>query len=425
MAIGQQQHQPSLSVGQQAGDMKQNTVKPRKRKGKQQHQSNDQRADHVQKSAVEQPSVLNNNINNKQNVVDPSTPKLAVTQASKDSTNHKEIKTNIDLGTNNEPVIVPLERTTLNKNQSSKPQSKDPSPAKKQDQSNGVKRVVQAATETSIINKHKQIVSEEADDIDAGIELDGSSNSGSSVKDIGEDQKSASVSPVMAQATGSLVAEGLDSSSSSVNKQTAEVTLIEKLDGSLCTTAKLLTPSIDEPQTVKKSSTLATKQQLAANQQVIDDDEQQLQQRLKNKQKKLVSQDSGASLDDDSVLEGGSIRLKKAQITTDVTNQAKNDTTTKVKPRRFSSQSSQESADASACKVCSQHVYQMEKMLAEKSIYHKRCFRCYQCKIQLRVDNYSSHEGQVYCKAHHKQIFQPQVKLDNGDDVDIVAKSSK
>lgn len=426
MAISQQQHQPSsLAVSQQAGDMKQNTVKPRKRKGKQQHQSNEQRADQVQKSAVEQPSVTNTNT--KHNVESPPLA-AGVSEATDRPGNSpaKKLPLAFEAAPNN-PLIVPTERTTLTKNK----QIKDSvCVIKKQETSNGLKQAAQSVnSETPSIGKHKQLVLDEAEDIDAGIELDGSSNSGSSVKDIGEDQKSASVSPVMAQVSGSTPTEIADShATSSVTKQTAEVTSLEKADGSMCAAAKSISATTDEPSKVKKFSSLATKQQLAANQQVIDADEQQLQQRLQNKQKRLVSQDSGASLDDNSILTNDKIGLKKAQATTDATNQeTTNDKmqATRAKPRRFSSQSSQEAADTSSCKVCSQHVYQMEKMLAEKSIYHKRCFRCHQCKIQLRVDNYSSHEGQVYCKAHHRQIFQPQVKLDNGNDVDIVAKSSK
>lgn len=83
------------------------------------------------------------------------------------------------------------------------------------------------------------------------------------------------------------------------------------------------------------------------------------------------------------------------------------------------------SVETSMCKFCNNHVYQMERMLAEKSLYHKKCFRCHQCKIQLQINSYASHEGQVYCKAHHRQIIQPAVKVDNENDVDIVAKSSK
>ncbi|CAG2162779.1 unnamed protein product, partial [Oppiella nova] len=69
----------------------------------------------------------------------------------------------------------------------------------------------------------------------------------------------------------------------------------------------------------------------------------------------------------------------------------------------------------SICKVCSKHVYQMEKIKAEKSVFHKQCFRCKECNKQLNVDNYSSHEGQLYCMPHFKQLFQPKAKFDTED----------
>lgn len=224
----------------------------------------------------------------------------------------------------------------------------------------------------------KQISTEEQDDIDAGIELDGSSNSESSVKDPNEDQvKSTSVSPVMAQSN--LVNENRNST-----KHAVENGPLEQLTGSLCTDI-----------TMSKKISSTTKQQLAANQQVIDADEQSLQQKLQSKQRKSSVQSNTSS-----------VRSANGSNGT-------------------GQQSSGPPQSPAICKVCEQHVYQMERMMAEKAVYHKGCFRCYQCKTQLRVDNYSSHEGQVYCKAHHRQIFQPQVKLDSEDDVDIVAKSSK
>lgn len=221
----------------------------------------------------------------------------------------------------------------------------------------------------------KQISTEESDDIDAGIELDGSSNSGSSVKDMNEDQmKSASVSPIMAQSN-------LERSKTD---HTIDPVPVERVTGSLCQ---------DIEASSKKVGSIK-KQQLAANQQVIDADEQQLQQKLQNKQ-------------------------RKPSLTTNLSGNSMVYSNTPA----VSSQGAPKSP--ALCKICEQHVYQMERMMAEKSVYHKSCFRCYNCRIQLRIDNYSSHEGQVYCKAHHRQLFQPQVKLDSEDDVDIVAKSSK
>lgn len=247
----------------------------------------------------------------------------------------------------------------------------------------------------------KQLINEEADDIDAGIEVDGSSNSGSSFKDGSEDQlKSNSVSPIMAQTTnGAAVKRSSNgiSQPSTNNQESAPA-------------CPVVTPSFKR--------TTISREQLAHDRQVIEADEQQIQEKLHSKQRK--SSTSGAS--------NGS-QSDKTEDKADPGDDAKGATVVDKSARlrrKFSSQSSQESqSGGSLCKVCDQHVYQMERMLAEKSIYHKQCFRCYKCKIQLCVGNYSSHEGQVFCKAHHRQLFQPQAKLDNEVDVDVVAKSSK
>lgn len=61
------------------------------------------------------------------------------------------------------------------------------------------------------------------------------------------------------------------------------------------------------------------------------------------------------------------------------------------------------------CHVCQKEVYKMEEIKAEKNIYHKNCFRCNECEKQLKVDNYQSHEGVLYCKAHFKSLFMPKV----------------
>ncbi|OTF74988.1 LIM domain containing protein, partial [Euroglyphus maynei] len=65
------------------------------------------------------------------------------------------------------------------------------------------------------------------------------------------------------------------------------------------------------------------------------------------------------------------------------------------------------------CKICSKHVYHMEQIKAVKSIFHKSCFRCIDCNKQLNMDSYSSHEGQIYCKLHFKQLFQPKPNFNN------------
>ncbi|XP_075589923.1 uncharacterized protein LOC124497866 isoform X10 [Dermatophagoides farinae] len=92
--------------------------------------------------------------------------------------------------------------------------------------------------------------------------------------------------------------------------------------------------------------------------------------------------------------------------------------------------------ESTICKICSKHVYHMEQIKAVKSIFHKSCFRCIECNKQLNMDSYSSHEGQIYCKPHFKQLFQPKPNFDNNHmngnhnnhngiiDIDIVDHSS-
>ncbi|XP_063704343.1 LIM domain and actin-binding protein 1 isoform X2 [Culicoides brevitarsis] len=65
------------------------------------------------------------------------------------------------------------------------------------------------------------------------------------------------------------------------------------------------------------------------------------------------------------------------------------------------------------CKACGKTVFQMEQMKAERSIWHKNCFRCEECQKQLNFDTYESHEGKLYCKPHFKSLFSPKVVEDN------------
>ncbi|KAF5280478.1 hypothetical protein FQA39_LY18059 [Lamprigera yunnana] len=62
--------------------------------------------------------------------------------------------------------------------------------------------------------------------------------------------------------------------------------------------------------------------------------------------------------------------------------------------------------NADACKKCGRPVFQMERVTAERSVWHRNCFRCIECSKQLLVDNFESHEGALYCKPHFKALFQ-------------------
>ncbi|XP_071044542.1 F-actin-monooxygenase MICAL3 isoform X8 [Parasteatoda tepidariorum] len=85
----------------------------------------------------------------------------------------------------------------------------------------------------------------------------------------------------------------------------------------------------------------------------------------------------------------------------------------RVKVQRTFSQTPQD--ELCLCKICGKHVYQMEKMKAERNIFHKNCFRCKECNKLLNVDSYSSNEGDIYCKPHFRQLFQPKARFDGED----------
>lgn len=356
MAVSQQQQQQTTgrNLGEQA-------TKSKKRKGK---ASNSNQSAPQQQQPSKVAIADNQQVEVKQqqplSISNPPLSKTLVKQASFEAANRQQQIEKTSLKQQQQPNQVPADKEIVGL-------KKKPIP-------------IAAATVLA-----KQISTEESDDIDAGIELDGSSNSGSSVKDPNEDQiKSASVSPIMAQSN-------LINETREPQKHAIEDAPCEQLAGSLCT---------DIAPNKKVGST--TKQQLAANQQVIDADEQLLQQKLQSKQSRKSSTQSNISL--------SSVGRLNSSTTTNTSMQQSGGATPQ---------------SPALCKVCDQHVYQMERLMAEKAVYHNSCFRCYQCKIQLRINNYSSHDGKVYCKAHHKQLFQPQVKLDSEDDVDIVAKSSK
>ncbi|XP_074601037.1 uncharacterized protein LOC141855049 isoform X5 [Brevipalpus obovatus] len=71
--------------------------------------------------------------------------------------------------------------------------------------------------------------------------------------------------------------------------------------------------------------------------------------------------------------------------------------------------------DLTFCAVCEKHVYLMDKLKAGKKCYHKSCFRCKQCNKSLYVDTYQTHEGELYCQPHFKQLHQPKPHFESED----------
>ncbi|XP_077237837.1 LIM domain-containing protein WLIM1-like [Tasmannia lanceolata] len=64
------------------------------------------------------------------------------------------------------------------------------------------------------------------------------------------------------------------------------------------------------------------------------------------------------------------------------------------------------------CKGCEKTVYLVDELTADNKVYHKACFRCYHCKGTLKLSNYSSFEGVLYCKPHFDQLFKRTGSLD-------------
>ncbi|OQR68260.1 hypothetical protein BIW11_13018 [Tropilaelaps mercedesae] len=84
-----------------------------------------------------------------------------------------------------------------------------------------------------------------------------------------------------------------------------------------------------------------------------------------------------------------------------------------VDKRKVQSQFSVDSGDVDGkCKRCQTTVYPAECVRAEKAQYHKKCFTCKECKKSLSAESYHSHESELYCANHFKQLFQPKVNFD-------------
>jgi cysteine/glycine-rich protein len=68
------------------------------------------------------------------------------------------------------------------------------------------------------------------------------------------------------------------------------------------------------------------------------------------------------------------------------------------------------------CKACDKKVYLVEQLTADDKVFHKSCFRCHHCKGTLKLSNYSSFEGVLYCKPHFDQLLKMTGSLDKSFD---------
>lgn len=64
------------------------------------------------------------------------------------------------------------------------------------------------------------------------------------------------------------------------------------------------------------------------------------------------------------------------------------------------------------CMACEKTVYLVDKLTADSRIYHKACFRCHHCRGTLKLGNYNSFEGVLYCRPHFDQLFKRTGSLD-------------
>ncbi|OWM79161.1 hypothetical protein CDL15_Pgr003332 [Punica granatum] len=57
------------------------------------------------------------------------------------------------------------------------------------------------------------------------------------------------------------------------------------------------------------------------------------------------------------------------------------------------------------CNACDNTVYLVDKLTANNRVYHKACFRCHHCRGTLKLSNFNSFEGVLYCRPHFDQLF--------------------
>ncbi|XP_067233419.1 LIM domain-containing protein isoform X3 [Chanodichthys erythropterus] len=66
------------------------------------------------------------------------------------------------------------------------------------------------------------------------------------------------------------------------------------------------------------------------------------------------------------------------------------------------------------CSSCLKPVYPMERMAADKLIFHKTCFCCKHCKKKLSLQSYAPLYGEFYCVFHYQQLFKRKGNYDEG-----------
>ena len=55
---------------------------------------------------------------------------------------------------------------------------------------------------------------------------------------------------------------------------------------------------------------------------------------------------------------------------------------------------------AAKCAKCAKTAYPLESVSAAGKTYHKGCFRCSVCRLQLTIKNFQVMDGDVFCNLH-------------------------
>ncbi|XP_044529396.1 LIM domain-containing protein 2 [Gracilinanus agilis] len=67
-----------------------------------------------------------------------------------------------------------------------------------------------------------------------------------------------------------------------------------------------------------------------------------------------------------------------------------------------------------ACAACQKTVYPMERLVADKLVFHNSCFCCKHCHAKLSLGSYAALHGEFYCKPHFQQLFKSKGNYDEG-----------
>ncbi|CAD5218947.1 unnamed protein product [Bursaphelenchus okinawaensis] len=71
------------------------------------------------------------------------------------------------------------------------------------------------------------------------------------------------------------------------------------------------------------------------------------------------------------------------------------------------------------CHICGKIVYNVERIIAAKKVYHNTCFTCCKCSKKLTPTTFNHHDGDLYCRAHYQEALHPEqvgVVVDEEDD---------